>query len=92
MPKGWDWTGARDSCIRYAQRRALGPSTASRVKAAEECYIPWLRLNEHGLIQLGHGKFQWRIQATVTGRTSYIAVELAQDKASTCPSRLRVQR
>jgi cyanophycin synthetase len=83
VPADWDWTAARDAYIRYAQRRALGPSTASLVKAAEERNIPWLRLNEQSLIQLGHGKFQQRIQATVTGRTSYIAVELAQDKEET---------
>jgi cyanophycin synthetase len=79
----WQWPAARDEFIRYAQRRALGPSTASLVKAAEERNIPWLRLNEQSLIQLGHGKYQQRIQATVTGRTSYIAVELAQDKEET---------
>jgi cyanophycin synthetase len=83
VPADWDWTAARHDYIRYAQRRALGPSTASLVKAAEERGIPWLRLNEQSLIQLGHGKFQQRIQATVTGRTSYIAVELAQDKEET---------
>jgi cyanophycin synthetase len=83
VPADWAWPTARDEYIRYAQRRALGPSTASLVKAAEERQIPWLRLNEQSLIQLGHGKFQQRIQATVTGRTSYIAVELAQDKEET---------
>ena len=83
VPADWDWPSARDEYIRYAQRRALGPSTASLVKAAEARKIPWLRLNEQSLIQLGHGKFQQRIQATVTGRTSYIAVELAQDKEET---------
>jgi cyanophycin synthetase len=83
VPADWDWPSARDEYIRYAQRRALGPSTASLVKAAEERKIPWLRLNDQSLIQLGHGKFQQRIQATVTGRTSYIAVELAQDKEET---------
>ncbi len=83
VPADWAWASARDDYIRYAQRRALGPSTASLVKAAEERNIPWLRLNEQSLIQLGHGKFQQRIQATVTGRTSYIAVELAQDKEET---------
>jgi cyanophycin synthetase len=83
VPDDWQWATARDEYIRYAQRRALGPSTASLVKAAEERNIPWLRLNEQSLIQLGHGKFQQRIQATVTGRTSYIAVELAQDKEET---------
>ena len=79
----WNWEEQRDEYIRYAQRRALGPSTASLVKAAEERNIPWLRLNDQSLIQLGHGKFQQRIQATVTGRTSHIAVELAQDKEET---------
>jgi cyanophycin synthetase len=83
VPADWEWPSARDQYIRYAQRRALGPSTASLVKAAEARDIPWLRLNEQSLIQLGHGKFQQRIQATVTGRTSYIAVELAQDKEET---------
>ncbi len=83
VPADWNWDSARNDFIRYAQRRALGPSTASLVKAAEERNIPWLRLNEQSLIQLGHGKFQQRIQATVTGRTSYIAVELAQDKEET---------
>ena len=83
VPEGWVWAEARDEFIRYAQRRALGPSTASLVKAATDRDIPWLRLNEQSLIQLGHGKFQQRIQATVTGRTSYIAVELAQDKEET---------
>ena len=83
VPDDWVWAEARDGFIRYAQRRALGPSTASLVKAAVERDIPWLRLNEQSLIQLGHGRFQQRIQATVTGRTSYIAVELAQDKEET---------
>ena len=83
VPAGWAWATARDEFIRYAQRRALGPSTAALVGAADERNIPWLRLNEQSLVQLGHGKFQQRIQATVTGRTSYIAVELAQDKEET---------
>ena len=83
VPEDWDWPEARDAYIRYAQRRALGPSTASLVRAAEERGIPWLRLNEQSLVQLGHGKYQQRIQATVTGKTSHIAVELASDKEET---------
>ena len=83
VPEGWNWPEARDDFIRYAQRRALGPSTASLVRAAEARGIPWLRLNDQSLVQLGHGKYQQRIQATVTGRTSQIAVELAGDKEET---------
>ncbi|MGH8079157.1 MAG: cyanophycin synthetase, partial [Lysobacter sp.] len=83
VPEDWEWESARDGFIRYAQRRALGPSTASLVRAAEERNIPWLRLNTQSLIQFGHGKYQQRIQATVTGKTSHIAVELASDKEET---------
>ena len=83
VPEGWEWPAERDEFIRYAQRRALGPSTASLVRAAEERDIPWLRLNDQSLVQLGHGKYQQRIQATVTGRTPHIAVELASDKEET---------
>ncbi len=83
VPDDWNWPEARDTFIRYAQRRALGPSTMSLVKAAEERNIPWLRLNDQSLVQLGHGKYQQRIQATVTGKTSHIAVELASDKEET---------
>jgi cyanophycin synthetase len=83
VPEGWSWPATRDEFIRFAQRRALGPSTASLVRAARERGIPWLRLNDQSLVQLGHGKYQQRIQATVTGRTSHIAVELASDKEET---------
>jgi cyanophycin synthetase len=34
-------------------------------------------------VQFGHGRYQQRIQATTTGRTSNIAVELASDKEET---------
>jgi cyanophycin synthetase len=83
VPDGWIWPEARDQFIRFAQRRALGPSTAALVHAAERRGIPWLRLNDQSLVQLGHGKYQQRIQATVTSRTPHIAVELASDKEET---------
>jgi len=83
VPGDWSWAEARDEFIRFAQRRALGPSTSALVRAAERHDIPWLRLNDQSLVQLGHGKYQQRIQATVTSRTSHIAVELASDKEET---------
>ncbi len=79
----WDFARSRDRFIRSAQRSALGPSTASLVKAAEERDIPWLRLNRHSLIQFGHGRYQKRIQATTTCHTSNIAVDIASDKEQT---------
>ena len=79
----FDFDSERDGFIRYAQSRALGPSTASLVKAAEERDIPWLRLNRYSLVQFGHGRYGKRIQATVTSETRNIAVELASDKEET---------
>ena len=79
----WEFAAERDDFIRYAQRRAFGPSTQSLIDAAEERDIPWLRLNQYSLVQFGHGRYQHRIQATTTGRTSNIAVELASDKEET---------
>jgi cyanophycin synthetase len=82
-PDDWDFAEERDRFIRYAQSRALGPSTASLVRAAEERDIPWQRLNRYSLVQFGHGRYQQRIQATTTGFTGNIAVELAGDKEET---------
>jgi cyanophycin synthetase len=72
-----------ESFIELAQRHTLGPSTAALVRAAEERDIPWIRLNEGSLVQLGYGKYQKRIQATVTSETRQIASEIASDKRLT---------
>ena len=79
----WIFAEERDNFIRYAQSRAFGPSTGSLVHAAEDRGIPWIRLNRQSLVQFGHGRYQQRIQATTTTRTSNIAVELASDKEET---------
>ncbi|MEO1080402.1 MAG: cyanophycin synthetase [Pseudomonadota bacterium] len=83
VPEDFNFADARDEFIRRCQSRSLGPSTHSLVKAAEERGIPWIRLNEHSLIQLGHGRHQHRLQATITSRTPHIAVELASEKDET---------
>jgi len=82
-PEDFDFEEERDELIRFTQRRALGPSTASLVRAAEERDIPWVRLNRYSLVQLGFGKNQRRIQATITSKTRHIAVEIASDKEET---------
>ncbi len=53
------------------------------VAAAEEREIPYLRLNKYSLVQFGHGRFQQRIQATITSKTPHIAVEISSDKEDT---------
>jgi cyanophycin synthetase len=71
------------SFVLMAQRKEFGPSTGSLVKAAEDRDIPWIRLNNNSLVQFGHGKFQQRIQATITSETKHIAVEISCDKEDT---------
>lgn len=83
VPAEFDFAGQRDEFIRFTQRHALGPSTAALVNAATERGIPWIRTGTNSLIQLGHGRYQRRVQATVTSQTSHIAVELASDKEET---------
>jgi cyanophycin synthetase len=82
-PAPFDFAAELESFIRLAQRRAFGPSTASLVNAAEQRDIPWIRLNNRSLVQLGHGRYQRRIQATVTSETRHTAVEIASDKRLT---------
>ncbi len=81
--ENFDYVAEREAFIKAAQRKALGPSTASLVNAGITRDIPWMRLNEYSLIQLGYGKYQKRIQATITSETDYIATDLASDKKAT---------
>src|SRR5438552_4355698 len=83
LPADFAFAGAREKFIRFAQRRALGPSTAALVRAAEERDIPVIRLNHQSLVQFGHARYQRRIQATITSETRHIAVEIASDKEET---------
>jgi cyanophycin synthetase len=83
LPAGFEFAPMRDEFIRFTQRRALGPSTAALVRAAEERDIPVIRLNNHSLVQFGHARYQRRIQATITSETRHIAVEIASDKEET---------
>jgi cyanophycin synthetase len=61
----------------------FGPSTGSIVEEAQSRGIPFIRLNDQSLIQLGYGIHQQRIQATITNKTSMISVDIAADKAAT---------
>jgi cyanophycin synthetase len=66
---------------RLVERRSLGPSTRALAEAAKRRRIPVRRLNEQSLLQLGWGSRQKRLQASITGATSHLAVEAAGDKA-----------
>jgi len=65
------------------ENERFGPSTGSIVAEAMKRNIPILRLNDYSLVQLGWGVHQQRIQATVSGKTSSIGLEIAHDKEET---------
>lgn len=61
----------------------FGPSTGALVEEAESRGIPYIRLNDQSLVQLGYGVHQKRIQATTTANTNMIAVDIAANKHAT---------
>lgn len=80
----FDLPGELERLQELADTYRLGPSTAAIVAAARKRRIPVLRLTPtRGLIQLGYGVHQKRIQASETSTTSAIAVDTCQDKALT---------
>jgi cyanophycin synthetase len=83
LDEAFDFRAELKDLVAFAQARQLGPSTASLVRAAEARGIPWLRVNDYSLVQFGHGRYQKRIQATVTSETRHIAVSIASDKEET---------
>jgi cyanophycin synthetase len=76
----FDLAAALQRLTRLARRVGLGPSTKAIVREAQRRGIPALRLDQSSLIQLGHGRNQRRIRASLTGLTSEIATEIAGDK------------
>jgi len=66
---------------RLHERRSLGPSTKALADAARARGIPVERMNDMSLLRLGWGSRQRRLQASITGNTSFLAVEAAGDKA-----------
>ena len=61
----------------------MGPTTQSIVDEAVKRGIPFTRLNTDSYVQLGYGKYQKRVQASMSSDTSAIAVEIADEKART---------
>ena len=79
----FDLLAELERLIRLAERSAFGPSTQALIDEAVSRDIPYIRLDRHSLVQLGQGVHQQRIRATMTSRTSGIAVDIASDKSLT---------
>ncbi len=80
LQQGFDVKPIVNELIKIREERLLGPSTQSIVDEAQKRQIPVIRLDQHNLIQLGTGKYQKRIRATITSDTHFIGVENAKDK------------
>jgi len=65
---------------RLVRKFAFGPTTQSLVSEAERLGIPFLRLDDASLVQLGYGKYAQQIRASITGKTPHIATGTASDK------------
>ncbi len=81
--EGFDFTTEVEAFLTASGRMAFGPSTAAIIEEATSRDIPWTRLNEASLVQLGQGVHAQRIRATMTSRTSGLAVDIAGDKSLT---------
>jgi cyanophycin synthetase len=79
----FDFAAEFEQLVLLAERAALGPSTQAILDEANLRDIPWIRLNQQSLVQLGHGVHQKRIRATITSQTSSLGVDFASDKKLT---------
>ncbi|BDR71409.1 cyanophycin synthetase [Clostridium tetani] len=61
-------------------KEKLGPSTYSIVKAAQKRNIPFIRIGEKSILQLGYGKTSKIVEATIGNDTKCISVDIACDK------------
>ncbi|ACO47439.2 cyanophycin synthetase [Deinococcus deserti] len=76
----FDFMAELDVLRRLTKRFTLGPTTQSLVSEAERRGIPFLRLDDDSLVQLGYGKYQQQVRASITSKTSFIATGTASDK------------
>lgn len=72
-----------EELVEIEEKSKFGPSTQAIVDEAKKRGIGIKRLNKYSYVQLGEGKFQRRIEATLTDKTSSLGVEIAQDKERT---------
>jgi cyanophycin synthetase len=79
----FDFGAELERLILLAERSAFGPSTQAILDEAALRDIPYIRLNEQSLVQLGHGIHQRRIRATMTSMTGSLGVDIASDKKLT---------
>lgn len=78
--RAFDVTGTVEMLRRLAAERSLGADATMIVDAAAERRIPSIRLNDGGLVQLGHGARQRRVWMGKAAQGSAIAQGIAEDR------------
>jgi cyanophycin synthetase len=72
-----------DEVRKFIAGAEFGPTTSAITEAATRRGIPWKRVGEGSLVQLGYGKHRRLIQAAMTDQTGAVAVDIASDKEMT---------
>jgi len=67
--------------IEIREAKLPGPTTQSIIDEAEDRNIPWQRLDDNNLIQLGTGKFSKKVRASLTQNTPAMAADTVIDRA-----------
>ncbi|HJO94042.1 MAG TPA: cyanophycin synthetase [Victivallales bacterium] len=67
----------------YREKDKYSVTTQFLVDEAAKRNIPHIRLNHKNFVQLGYGKYQKKIQSSITSKTSALSLELADEKFRT---------
>jgi cyanophycin synthetase len=65
------------------KQNSLGPTSEALLREATARGIPTIQLETCDLLQLGYGKYQKRVQASLTSHSNVLGVELACNKEKT---------
>ncbi|WP_243450985.1 cyanophycin synthetase [Sphingosinicella sp. CPCC 101087] len=76
----YDYEARLEAVRQLVKASRFGPTTQALVDEAQRRGIPVMRLDDNSLIQLGYGRRQQRIRASISGRTSLVAVDIAGNK------------
>jgi len=72
-----------DEIERIKEEHYLGPTTMAIIDEARRQGVTVIRMDDYNLVQLGEGKYQKRIQASLTSHSSVLSVEIAGNKKLT---------
>jgi cyanophycin synthetase len=66
-----------------AEDFGIGPSTRAIIDAAERNNVPWRRIGDGSLLQLGYGKHRKYVRGTESWNTKSVAVDIVGNKSIT---------